>query len=105
MLDPIRVNPVTLTENTDIIPHLDRKGKGNSTSVPPFSEILKESITRVNDMQAESDRLIQRMSLGEVEDVSEVSLAVEKAELALRLMLQIRDKLLDAHQQISRMSA
>jgi len=48
--------------------------------------------------------MIQRMSLGEVEDISEVSIAVEKAEMALRLMVQIRDKLLDAYQQIGRMS-
>ena len=55
-------------------------------------------------MQVQSDQFVQRLALGEVDDVSEVSIAVEKAELALRLMVQIRDKLVDAYQQIARMS-
>jgi flagellar hook-basal body complex protein FliE len=89
-------------ERIDLIPQ--QKQTVNPVGSPPFSEVLKASILKVNDMQAEADNMIQRMSLGEVEDVSEVSIAVEKAELALRLMIQIRDKLLDAYQQIGRMS-
>ncbi|MDR0615583.1 MAG: flagellar hook-basal body complex protein FliE [Synergistaceae bacterium] len=102
MLDPIRVQPVQLEESVGLIlpKNLNKGGK----AARPFSEVLKASITRVNDLQGESDRMIEKMSLGEVEDVSEVSIAVEKAELALRLMVQIRDKLLDAYQQIGRMS-
>ena len=48
--------------------------------------------------------MTKRLSLGEVEDIADVSIAVEKSELALRLMVQIRDKLFDAYQQIARMS-
>jgi flagellar hook-basal body complex protein FliE len=102
MLDPIRVQPVQLEESVGLIlPKNLNKGK---KAARPFSEVLKASMTKVNDLQGESDRMIEKMSLGEVEDVSEVSIAVEKAELALRLMVQIRDKLLDAYQQIGRMS-
>jgi flagellar hook-basal body complex protein FliE len=102
MLDPIRVQPFVLNDAIDIIPGKNTKDKSNGSQ--SFSEVLKASITKVNDMQVESDNLIKRLSLGEVDDVSEVSIAVEKAELALRLMLQIRDKLIDAYQQIGRMS-
>ena len=69
-----------------------------------FSDLLKQSIVKVNDVQKNADTLAQRLALGEVDDVSEVSIAVEKAELALRMMVQIRDKLVDAYQQIARMS-
>ena len=102
MLDPIRVQPVQLEERVGLI--LPKNLNKGEKAARPFSEVLKASITRVNDLQGESDRMIEKMSLGEVEDVSEVSIAVEKAELALRLMVQIRDKLLDAYQQIGRMS-
>jgi flagellar hook-basal body complex protein FliE len=102
MSDIIRVQPVTLEENIGLIPFKKPKRKASETQ--PFSEVLKASITKVNDLQGESDRLIQKMSLGEVDDVAEVSIAVEKAELALRMMVQIRDKLIDAYQQIGRMS-
>ena len=49
--------------------------------VKPFAEVLQDSIKRVSDLQQSSDSAIQRLSLGEVDDISEVSIAVEKAEL------------------------
>lgn len=67
-------------------------------------DVLKESMMKVNDLQVQSDQMTERLALGEVEDISEVSIAVEKAELALRMMVQIRDKLVDAYNQISRMA-
>jgi flagellar hook-basal body complex protein FliE len=102
MSDSIRIQPFALNESVNVIKR--KKTNPKSSEVPPFSEVLKASITKVNDMQVESDKLVQRLALGEVEDVSEVSIAVEKAELALRLMIQIRDKLVDAYQQIGRMA-
>ena len=102
MLNQIRVEPFKLEEGAWTVPQKNLKARQKEAR--PFSEVLKASISNVNELQGESDRMIERMSLGEVEDVSEVSIAVEKAELALRLMIQIRDKLLDAYQQIGRMS-
>jgi flagellar hook-basal body complex protein FliE len=81
------------------------KRKDNKRSAAqPFSDVLKDSMKKVNDLQVESDEMTKRLALGEVEDIADVSIAVEKAELALRLMVQIRDKLFDAYQQIARMS-
>lgn len=99
MVDPIRLEPFKLTGS------LSRPSAANEGTSPPFTDVLKDSMTRVNDLQVQSDKIVQRLALGEVEDISEVSIAVEKAELALRMMVQIRDKLLDAYQQISRMSS
>lgn len=98
MIDPIRVERFQLNGQFAAGKQKDEKGR-------PFADVLKDSITRVNDLQVESDELVNRLALGEVEDISEVSIAVEKAELALRMMVQIRDRMLDAYQQISRMSS
>ena len=99
MIDPIRLEPFKLTGG------LSSPAAANEGTSPPFTDVLKDSMMRVNDLQVQSDNLVQRLALGEVEDISEVSIAVEKAELALRMMVQIRDKMLDAYQQISRMSS
>jgi flagellar hook-basal body complex protein FliE len=72
-------------------------------SVTPFEEVLRSSLRSVNSLQMGADQIVQRLALGEVEDVSQVSIAVEKAELALRTLVEIRNKLVDAYQQISRM--
>ncbi|MCL2683817.1 MAG: flagellar hook-basal body complex protein FliE, partial [Synergistaceae bacterium] len=60
---------------------------------------------KANQLQIEADNMTNRLALGEIEDISQVSIAVEKAELALRLMVQIRDKMVDVYQQISRLGA
>lgn len=98
MIDPIRVDPIKLTGALAPKPNEPKAGKS-------FTDVLHDSMLRVNDLQVQSDNMVNRLALGEVEDISEVSIAVEKAELALRMMVQIRDKMLDAYQQISRMSS
>jgi flagellar hook-basal body complex protein FliE len=103
MIDEMRIEPVKIPKEFDMPAkilgsHKDVKPKGAA-----FSEVLKNSVRHVNELQLDADNLTNRLALGEVEDISEVSIAVEKAELALRLMVQIRDKMVDAYQQIARM--
>jgi flagellar hook-basal body complex protein FliE len=105
MIDNARIKPLNSTDGLEMpnkaMP-VSRHDK--DVNAPPFMDVLKQSVMRVNDAQVEADNLTKRLALGEIEDISEVSIAVEKAELALRLMVQIRDKLVDAYQQIARMS-
>jgi flagellar hook-basal body complex protein FliE len=104
-MDGMRVRPFKFPEELEfpLKAGAVRAEKVNNT--PPFAEVLKSGILKVNQLQYEADNMTNRLALGEVEDISQVSIAVEKAELALRLMVQIRDKLVDAHQQISRMGS
>ncbi|MCL2767227.1 MAG: flagellar hook-basal body complex protein FliE [Synergistaceae bacterium] len=68
-----------------------------------FESLLSESIKGVNDLQKESDKLIQRLATGDVDDISEVVLASSRAEVAMRMLMEVRNKLVEAYQQISRM--
>ena len=107
MTNPIRVEPFKLSGSLGpAVKPVNNPVSGASRDgvSPPFMDVLKASVMKVNDVQVQSDKLVQRLALGEVDDVSEVSIAVEKAELALRLMVQIRDKLVDAYQQVARMA-
>lgn len=70
-----------------------------------FEEMLTSSIKQVNALQLESDEMVQRLATGDVEDISEVVLASSRAEIALKLFMELRNKFLDAYQQLSRMSA
>ena len=60
---------------------------------------------QVNDLQLESDKMVQRLATGDVEDISEVVLASSRAEIALKMFMELRNKFVDAYQQLSRMSA
>ncbi len=68
-----------------------------------FSTTLKDALSRVNDLQIEANRQLELMMTGDVEDISQVVIALQKADVALKLITEIRNKLLDAYQQISRM--
>jgi flagellar hook-basal body complex protein FliE len=82
-----------------------RTPKSAQTRTVSFEELLASSIKQVNDLQLESDDMIRKLATGDVDDISEVVLASSRAEIALKMCMELRNKLLDAYQQLSRMSA
>jgi len=68
-----------------------------------FEELLKDNLQKVNDLQFTADEGIEKLATGEAEDISQVVIAVQEAEVALRLLVEIRNKLVDAYQQLARM--
>ncbi len=78
--------------------------EGLPGEVPSFDALLQENLVKVNSLQKVADRETQRLALGDVEDISQVVTAVSQAELALKLVVEIRNKLVDAYQELSRIS-
>lgn len=68
-----------------------------------FAEVLKDAIQEVNALQVEAEQAARDLASGQVEDVHKVTLAVEQAQLALELTVAVRNKLIEAYQEISRM--
>ena len=77
---------------------------GNSGNVS-FEDLLSSSMKQVNSLQIEADEMIHKLALGDVDDISEVVLASSRAEVALKMFMELRNKFVDAYQQLSRMSA
>ena len=70
-----------------------------------FEELLESSMKSVNDLQQDSDKMVNRLATGDVDDISEVVLSAQRAEFALRMIIEVRNKLVDAYQQLGRMQA
>jgi len=70
-----------------------------------FEDLLSTSMKRVNKLQVEADEMVNKLATGDVEDISEVVLASSRAEIALKMFMELRNKFVDAYQQLSRMSA
>lgn len=68
-----------------------------------FGDILKQQIGRVNDLQMDADKAIENLVTGRTDNIAEVMTAVEKADLAFKTLMQVRNKLLSAYREISRM--
>ncbi len=75
----------------------------NPASPTDGGKFLGELVNKVNDLQVQSDREIQRLASGEAKGLHEVMLAVEKSGVAFQFLTQVRNKALDAYQEIMRM--
>lgn len=72
-------------------------------TVPDFGEYLKNALGEVNTLQQESSEMSKALAAGQVEDISQVVIAGEKADIALQLTLAVRNKAVEAYQEIMRM--
>ena len=84
-------------------PELNIAREKGSNSSGGFGKLLLDALTRVNDLQLEADNAIQDVVLGKEEDLHRAIIALEKANLALGLTVQVRNKVIEAYQEIMRM--
>ena len=67
-----------------------------------FSRILKESLEEVNDTQVKGDRAMADIATGQVKDLHQAAIAINKAETNMKMMLEVRNKALNAYKEIAR---
>lgn len=67
-----------------------------------FAKMLGDSLKEVNTMQLEAHKSIQMLATGNHENIHETMIAVEKAKVSFQLMMQIRNKIIDAYQEIQK---
>lgn len=71
--------------------------------VKSFNEVLTETISEVQRLQNEADTTIRQLVSGEIRDVTEAMVAVERADVAFQTMMAVRNKMVEAYQEIMRM--
>lgn len=67
-----------------------------------FGETLRQALGQVDELQRAADTAAQDFTLGRTRDVASTLIAIEKANLGFQLTLQIRNKLLEAYQEVMR---
>lgn len=75
----------------------------NSAGAVQFGQVLADAISRVEQDQVQAEDAAVRLAAGQVDDLAEVMIAAERASLSLGLAVQIRNKALEAYQEIMRM--
>lgn len=73
---------------------------GEAPAGGSFKDLLLDSIERVNAMQQDANRAVEKMATGGDVNPAEVLTAVQKADVAFKLMMQIRNKLTQAFQEV-----
>ncbi len=70
---------------------------------PTFKQTLSNYMKEVNEMQNKADISIEKMAAGEITDVHQVMNSVQEANLAFNMMMEIRNKVMEAYQEVMRM--
>jgi flagellar hook-basal body complex protein FliE len=68
-----------------------------------FSSLLDDALKEVDQIQKASDQQISKVVSGDVQDVHTAMIAMQKADLSFQMMMQVRNKLIDAYHEVMRM--
>lgn len=96
----MKINDISQVHN---IGFKDRASENISESRESFSTFLRSSLEKVNALEKESEAYTLKLATGELENIHEAMIAAQKADIALQLTMQIRNKVLDAYNEIMRM--
>ncbi len=101
MADPI--SPQRVTPPLPISPAGPVRPAEKSEPGGDFAAMLRGQLERVNQMQAEADEGVRRILTGEAQNVTEVFTAARKAQVAFSLLMEMRNKLVDAYTELRQM--
>ncbi len=73
--------------------------KGN----PSFAELLAKSLNDVNNLQIAADNAIKEIATGKMDNIQDAVMAIEKADISMRLLLEVKNKAVQAYNQIMNM--
>jgi len=94
------INSVLGTSTANLLKEKDKLE--NITTSKDFATQLKSALNEVNEIQQDSEKAIGDLATGQVKDLHQAALAISKAETSMKLMLEIRNKALNAYKEISR---
>ena len=95
-IEPLQLMPVKAS-------FVDTIGNKQQVETKSFGEFLSDSLKEVNTLKKQSEVANMKLAAGQVEDISEVVIAGEKASIAVQLTMQVRNKMVEAYQEIMRM--
>ena len=93
----LQMTPVMMRAASHLGETVDKSQRGD------FGTYLKDALSEVNHLQLAAEEQTKLLAAGEVEDVSQVIVAGQKADIALQLTLQMRNRAVSAYQEIMRM--
>jgi len=86
--------------NSTAISAVPLPAQPSSVAAPGFKDYLIDSIQQVNAMQQEANQAVETLFTGGDANPAEVLTAVQKADLAFRMMMQVRNKLVQAYEEV-----
>jgi flagellar hook-basal body complex protein FliE len=94
------INPIQGLPQPDV--NIAAGGAKQDSGNTGFMDTLRTAVDQVGQLQSEADTQVAGMLNGNGQDVHSAMIAVEKANLTFELMVQVRNKIISAYQEVSR---
>ncbi|MFD3157486.1 flagellar hook-basal body complex protein FliE [Haloimpatiens sp. FM7330] len=91
------------TPDTKIFNEMDVNKKKESNSKDKFKEFFKEKLDGVNEKQVKAENISEDFIKGKEKNVHNVMLTTQEAKMSLDMAIQVRNKLVEAYQELNRM--
>lgn len=95
-IEALKLAPVNVSNIEKVTSQLEGSNKN-------FGEFLTEALGEVNSLQQDAAKASFDLAAGKLQDISQVTIAAEKASIAMQLTMQVRNKVIDAYQEVMRM--
>lgn len=96
-ISPVCQIPFNLT------PSLTAAAQPPIAGSPAFGQVVQRFIEDTNAQQVLADESVERLATGQSDSLHETMLALTKADLSLRMFMEVRNKVIDAYQEVMRM--
>jgi len=85
------------------VPNVPSLDGGSAAAGPSFTDVLKNAVHTVDQLHSDAATQVSNLIQGGGGDVNNVMIAVEKADVSFQLMMQVRNKIVSAYQDIEKM--
>jgi flagellar hook-basal body complex protein FliE len=103
MADPLSIQAIGAAQAANPASQAAGTGGAAGTEGRSFESCLLDSLDQVNRLQQEANQGVEKVMTGQTDNMAEVFSAVRKADVAFSMLMEMRNKLVDAYQQVQQM--
>lgn len=81
----------------------DKKENAQAAEGPKFNDVLKKAIAEVSGLEKEADKVVQELLDGKETNIHDAMIALQKADLSFKVLMEVRDKIISAYKEIMRL--
>lgn len=103
MTNPIQFNPLAQQGAQSLSARRSGASDAGTNPGEDFASAFRAQLDKVNRMQSEADEQVKQLVSGETSSVTDVFTAARKAQVAFSMLMEIRNKLVDAYNELQNM--
>jgi len=96
------INNISSLSTADLLNNKSNAKTPAQSGGASFATQLQNALQDVNTIQESGDKAMSEIATGQVKDLHQAALSIDKAEMSMKMMLEVRNKALNAYKELSR---